>query len=326
MTTKNELSTEVKAKEIHENASIYYSRAEFNLYKHVMEIKKIRDEKYYRELGYETFDNYCQKEWGVKRDVMYQRIQIAERLSEDDFVDFNLQFGHSKTLLLTRMTESQREQSLGKGVPTEEGYKTYDKATQKEINEYRRNAEKSNKKAQLAEQAKQQAEKQAEQARKSEQIAVSQLEELENKEPEVVEKTVVKEVDHTDYKAMDLLQKERDSLERRYELLKDKVDLMESDIAESKSIKDEIASLHNSKEHIVKRMEAIEETAEYYAEIEHMLKNKLAPINYSRSLRELKDEPNVQENLNKIADMVIEWGQNLQKEISSDYVDVEIIG
>lgn len=141
MSKNNELTTEVKAKETHENASIYYSRAEFNLYKHVMEVKKIRDERYYRELGYETFDDYCQKEWGVKRDIMYQRIQTAERLSEEDFVAFNLQFGHTKSLLLSRMTEPQREQALDKGIPVKEGYKPYKEATQKEINDYRRNAE-----------------------------------------------------------------------------------------------------------------------------------------------------------------------------------------
>lgn len=190
----NELSTEVKAKETHENATIYYSRAEYNLYKHVMEVKKIRDERYYNELGYGTFDEYCQSEWNVKRDVMYQRIQIAERLSEDDFVDFNLQFGHNKTLLLTRMTESQREKALEKGIPTNEGYKPYDEATQQEINEYRRNAEEAEKRAIEAEQAKQQAESQAEQARRSEEIARKRLEELEEKEPQVIEKEIVKEV------------------------------------------------------------------------------------------------------------------------------------
>lgn len=249
---------------------------------------------------------------GMSKHNVYYAINVYE-------ISTNLENSQKDNFL--NAPKSLQKETMKKSAPEDLKQQVYngDITTNKEYQELLKERNK-------AEQAKQQAEKQVEQARKSEQIAVSQLEELENKEPEVVEKTVVKEVDHTDYKAMDLLQKERDSLERRYELLKDKVDLMESDIAESKSIKDEIASLHNSKEHIVKRMEAIEETAEYYAEIEHMLKNKLAPINYSRSLRELKDEPNVQENLNKIADMVIEWGQNLQKEISNDYVDVEIIG
>src|SRR5690625_5526667 len=115
----NELSTEVRAKETHENATIYYSRAEYNLYKHVMEVKKIRDERYYNELGYGTFDEYCQSEWNVGRRVMYERIQLAETFNEDDFVRYSAQYGHKKTLFLAHMDEPQREQALEKGIPTD---------------------------------------------------------------------------------------------------------------------------------------------------------------------------------------------------------------
>lgn len=183
----NDLSTEVKAKETHENAKFYYGRAEFNLYKSTMEIKRIRDERFYKELGFSNFDDYCREHWDVGRQTMDERIQIANTFSEEDFASYNLQFGHNKTLLLSRMDEQQREQATTKGVPTEEGYKPIDKATQKEIAEYRRNAEEAERRAE-------QAEKQAEQAQKSEKIALRKLEEVESKEPEVIEKEVIKEV------------------------------------------------------------------------------------------------------------------------------------
>lgn len=220
----NEISAEVKAKETHENAIFYHSRAEFNLYKHVMEVKQIRDEKYYKKLGYSTFDDYCQTEWNVGRQVMYERIQIAERLSEDDFVSYNLQFGHNKTLLLTRMEDEQREQATEKGVPTNEGYKSIKEANQKEMNEYKRDAEEAEKRAQ-------QYEKQAEiERRERERLE----EELENKEPEI--KEVVKEIDKTDYEKVRNLERQIETMKKSNEDLDDKekeVKLLQMDASKS---------------------------------------------------------------------------------------------
>lgn len=138
----NELSTEVKAKETHEKALFYYNRTEFNLYKYTMEIKKIRDERFYKELGYSNFDDYCQNAWNLKRRVVDERIQIAETLNEKDFLNYNVKFGHKKSLLLVRMNEQQRKQATTKGIPTNDGYKSIEEVTQKEIREYRRNIEK----------------------------------------------------------------------------------------------------------------------------------------------------------------------------------------
>src|SRR5699024_1990160 len=111
------------------------------------------------------------KVWGFERSWVYKKIQAASKLSETDFVDFNQQFGQQKTFLLATMEDEQRKQATEKGIPTKEGYKSIDKATQKEINEYKRNAEEAERRAIEAEQAKQQAERQAEQAQKSEEIA-----------------------------------------------------------------------------------------------------------------------------------------------------------
>ena len=54
-------------------------------------------------------------------------------MNEQDFVSYNLHFGHNKTLLFTRMTDEQKEQSINEGIPTKQGYKSYDKATQKKL-------------------------------------------------------------------------------------------------------------------------------------------------------------------------------------------------
>src|SRR5699024_4838601 len=198
---ENNLSLELKAQEIHENAQFWHNRAEHNLYKFFLEVKKIRNNRYYKELGYSNFEDYCLNSWNIKRGTMDERIQIAETFSESDFNRYSGQLGHKKTLLLTTMSEPQREHTLTEGVPTEQGYKSYDKATQKEIAAYKRNSEEMEHKAKEYEQQlkrrdeeKSQLESQLEQAQRSEEIARKQLEDEQDKEPEVIEREVVKEV------------------------------------------------------------------------------------------------------------------------------------
>lgn len=197
----NELSTEVKAKETHEKAIGYFRVSEQYGYKFIMEVKKIRDDRYYKELGYSNFDDYCRDAWNVERKHMDERIQIANAFSEEDFARYSGEIGHKKSLLLSRMDEQQRKQTITKGVPTNDGYKPISEATQKEIAEYRRNAEEAERRAQ-------QAEKQAEQAKKSEEIALKKLEEEQSKEPKIVEKEVIKEIDNTDYERIEKLERQ----------------------------------------------------------------------------------------------------------------------
>ena len=214
---ENNLSLELKAQEIHENAQFWHNRAEHNLYKFFLEVKKIRDKRYYKELGYSNFEDYCLNSWNIKRGTMDERIQIAETFSESDFNRYSGQLGHKKTLLLTTMSEPQREQTLNEGVPTEQGYKSYDKATQKEIAAYKRNSEEMEHKAKEYEQQLKQRDEQnaqlqsqVEQAQRSEEIAKKQLEDAEDKEPEVIEKYMEPE-DYQSIKNMnEHLQSERE--------------------------------------------------------------------------------------------------------------------
>lgn len=176
------LSTEVKAKETHEKAVGYFKVSEQYGYKFIMEVKKIRDDRYYKDLGYSSFDDYCQEAWGVDRKYISERISMAEKYSEEEFVGYNRQLGHRKSLLLSRMSQEQREQATEKGIPTEQGDKSIDKATQKEINAYKKSAEDAKKQVQQVEQEKQQLHQ--------------RLEEERNKPPKTVqvEKEIVKEV------------------------------------------------------------------------------------------------------------------------------------
>lgn len=189
------MSLNLRANEIHENAQFWHNKAEHNLYRFFLEIKKIRDERLFSELGFSDFDEYCQSAWNLKRRVVDERIQIANSFSEEDFKRYSARLGHKKTLLLTTMNEEQRDQSLNEGVPTERGYKPYDKATQKEIAEYKRNSEEMERKAKEYEkqlkqrdEEKKQLENQLKNSTRSEGILQDKLEQLENKPPKVIER------------------------------------------------------------------------------------------------------------------------------------------
>lgn len=177
-----------KAVETHEKAVGYYRIAEQYTYRFVMEIKKIRDERYYKALGYSSFDDYCKAAWGVGRQYMDEKIQIASTFNEEDFTSYSLRFGHKKTLLLARMTESQRLQVLNEGIPTEQGIKSIDEATQQELNEYKRRLKQ-------IEQEKHMAEKRLADTIDQSNQRIRELEsQLEQAKAEVRVKEVVKEV------------------------------------------------------------------------------------------------------------------------------------
>ena len=72
------------------------------------DLKRMRDGRLYRSLGYDTFEAYTEREIGIKRRQAYTYVQIAERLPED-FVRDTAQIGVQKLALLASITADQRE-------------------------------------------------------------------------------------------------------------------------------------------------------------------------------------------------------------------------
>ena len=80
-----------------------------NLYDMCSALKKMRDGKLYKELGYQNFEEYCENEAGIKRAHAYRFINILEKLPAD-FVSSMRQIGATKLTLLTALTDDQREE------------------------------------------------------------------------------------------------------------------------------------------------------------------------------------------------------------------------
>lgn len=83
--------------------------AQQNLYEMCKGLKEMRDSKLYKELGYSTFEDYCEQETGFKRSQVYNYISIVEKLPED-FVQSSGQIGVKKLALLAKLDEPQREE------------------------------------------------------------------------------------------------------------------------------------------------------------------------------------------------------------------------
>lgn len=81
--------------------------AQQNLYEMCKGLKEMRDSKLYKELGYSTFEDYCEQETGFKRSQVYNYISIVEKLPED-FVQSIGQIGMTKALILAKLSEDER--------------------------------------------------------------------------------------------------------------------------------------------------------------------------------------------------------------------------
>lgn len=102
--------TEKYVEAVNLNAQIHISAqaAQQNLYDMCMGFKKMRDDKLYKELGYDNFGDYCEQETGMKRRSVYAYISVVEKLPLD-FVQSTAQIGKEKLYLLTTLNDEQRQ-------------------------------------------------------------------------------------------------------------------------------------------------------------------------------------------------------------------------
>ena len=105
-----EISAEyIKAKELDRKIKTSAQLAQQSLYDMCMGFKEMRDGKLYKELGYQNFEEYCEKETGIKHSQAYKFINIAEKMP-DDFFHPGGNIGVSKLYLLSTLSEDDRKE------------------------------------------------------------------------------------------------------------------------------------------------------------------------------------------------------------------------
>lgn len=71
-------------------------------------LKEMRDDKLYKELGYQNFEEYCQTEFNFSSRQGYRYISIAEKV-KPDFATPGSQIGYKKLYLLSTLTEENQQ-------------------------------------------------------------------------------------------------------------------------------------------------------------------------------------------------------------------------
>lgn len=104
----NELSVNyTKAQELERRIKTSAQLAQQSLYEMCKGFKEMRDSKLYKELGYSTFEDYCEQETGLKKVQVYSYIKVIEKLPES-FVQSTVQIGVQKLYLLSSLSEEER--------------------------------------------------------------------------------------------------------------------------------------------------------------------------------------------------------------------------
>ena len=103
------LTEQQQAEALHKQITGYGEVIYQSLYGMCTAIKQMRDSKLYRALGHSTFEEYAEEKLGMSRSQAYNYITIAEKLTED-FVQPVGQIGMRKLLMLTALTDDQREE------------------------------------------------------------------------------------------------------------------------------------------------------------------------------------------------------------------------
>lgn len=99
------------AEQVHNRICDNFAIVEKTLYEICVDLKSIRDNKHYKTLGYNTFEDYCLENFSMARRTAYRYISIAENLSSD-FVSSRAQIGVNKLGVLSRLTDEERSELI----------------------------------------------------------------------------------------------------------------------------------------------------------------------------------------------------------------------
>lgn len=310
----NNLSPELKANEIHERAVGFYKISEQYGYKFLMEVKIIRNEKLYKELGFETFEDYTLNNFDFSKRTINERIQTAEAFGED-FERARASFGHRKMKGLATMPEEQRNHIIENGIETENGNKSIDEATTRELEEYK-------KRTKDLEQRNESLSKQAE-------LANRKIEELEDAEPEVIERYMEPDDYQETKQALEQSLHFKKITEQRNEKLEQQIKEMEQqrdEITEKSQKYDDLnKAINNMNAKLTEGQQRLKAQKEIYDLIKGSEKviREVAPLCYLAFAKDIIDNDYAKKPIEKIIKDLKDMANRLQNQINQgDVIDV----
>jgi len=312
-----EINNEVRAFEIHEKATAYYRASEQFGYKFLMEVKTIRDEKLYKELGYEDFEQYTLGYFGYSRETITNRIKTAETWGTD-YVEALRHFGTTKTHQLATMPKTNRSEILERGIPTDNGIKTVEEATTREIEKYQK-------------QLKQQSEQHLRQLAEKDEIinkTYEQLEKAQQQQPKVVEKPVIPE-DYQEIKQEnEQLKQSNQKLQRDLKWVQDDLrlkqmqyQLLESSTAEAKALKKQIDSLKNEQNNLTGAIEATRDLHQLERDFNDFFDKNMAPIKF-KGISQYIGATNAPARIHNLINLAEAWVEEMRKAIPNQNIKI----
>lgn len=94
------------AAELNQKIIFAAQMAQQNLFNMCRMLKQMRDDKLYKELGYQNFEEYCENEVGISRHMAYKYTDILEVKN----VESIQHFGITKLSLLASLSEAQQDE------------------------------------------------------------------------------------------------------------------------------------------------------------------------------------------------------------------------
>lgn len=165
-----------------------------------------------------------------------------------------------------------------------------------------------------------------------------ELEVEKNKKPKTIVKEIEKVIDNTDYTLENKLKNIKEELENKNRLyniakekeivLKEQLELYKEDEEKYNKLTRSIELLTKEKDDISRAVTSATELSGYIYKIEEFLKNELAPIKYSRSLMDCKDNPVVISNVTEIVECVENWCREIRNCLPSNQqniINVEVL-
>lgn len=98
-------------KQSHQKIVSCKAKAELALWEYCKALYDMHQSKLYQAAGYANFEEYAEKEFGIKKTVAYEYLAYAKKRSEE-FTLENGKIGITKLLLLNKLSEEEAEQFL----------------------------------------------------------------------------------------------------------------------------------------------------------------------------------------------------------------------
>ena len=193
------------------------------------DLRTMKIDELYTELGYENFEDYAEKEFQLKRRQAYQYISVFEKLGEE-FVQSNAQLGITKLALLATANPEDRAEIMEN--------ENVEDLTARELEELIAKTKEQGKQLSMLTEEKEALESDSERIQKENEELHAKIEELQAQISEPVEKEVIKEVvkEIPDKKA----EKELAKVKKSQVAAEKRAEKAEAEIENVKRLKDEM--------------------------------------------------------------------------------------